>query len=207
MCNVIERVNAMRPHLQGRSSNNIFHPIITQNHPYQRIQVGHCINTMCGRPMNGLEMYPPDRQTARSMCPTCYAAWAGWLANDYYPKCWICGGELEAQKVAAFRANPNEVSNRLHDGQCLDYFSLLSCKALGQDMSFLADEHMLQAPPQFQHSASHPSFRHDSQIAGHTGQHTRLPPPQPQATIPYQFQRPKQPQRPTYKGKPIKIVN
>jgi hypothetical protein len=72
------------------------------------------------------------------MCQECYARWEAEVT--YTGQCKVCGGYLEGRKMESFRAQPNELRNRLHEGRCLDYFALLSCKALGQDMSFIRDE-------------------------------------------------------------------
>ena len=62
------------------------------------------------------------------MCSDCYARWEQAVAAK--GSCGVCGGYLGAEKLEAFRNNPGEVSNRLHDGKCLDYFSLVSAEAL-----------------------------------------------------------------------------
>ncbi len=137
MCNVrTEHVDILRnsPAVRGKFLSQLFPKHFMENIPYENIKVGCCIQ--CGRRMHPNEMEPPGRQTPRAMCPECY----DYLTSNISDECPICGEYLPKRKVDAQRGNPKEVSHRIHDGKCLDYFSIISCKALGDDMSFLADE-------------------------------------------------------------------
>ena len=136
MCNVrTEHVDIMRndPKVRGKSLNQLFPQHFMDNLPYHKIKIGCCIQ--CGRRMSRHEMEPPGK-TPRAICPECYAKWT----SEVTKKCPICDENLPNHKVQAQSSNPQEVSFRIHDGKCLDYFSIVSCKALGDDMSFLADE-------------------------------------------------------------------
>ena len=74
-------------------------------------------------------MHPPGALTPRAMCASCYNKWQSDIERT--GGCLVCGARLEGWRLDNFYHNKREVSNRLHDGQCKEYFSLLSVKALG----------------------------------------------------------------------------
>jgi len=136
MCDVREEyVDIMRndPEVRGKSLNQLFPQHFMDRLPYHKIKVGCCI--LDGRPMSRDEMEPDDK-TPRAICPECYAKWTSQVTEI----CPICGESLPYDRVEVQQDEPYEVALRIHDGKCLDYFSICSCKALGDDMSFIADE-------------------------------------------------------------------
>ena len=151
--NVIEKVKALIPQLRGRSLNQIFPPNITQNFQFQRVRKGYCINQYCRRnyPLSKEEMFPSGRATPRALCSECW----NYLAKIYAEECWVCGEYLEGGKVNAQRSNPYDIHTQIHDLICADWFSLVSAKALGFDMSFLKDDHFGNAQNVSRGSQSH----------------------------------------------------
>jgi len=132
MCNVIETLSAIKPYISGRLLSQVFSPEVLGRYPYRAFIKGHCLG--CGRRMYDEEMFPENR-TPRAMCQACYDEWT--KTDTHY--CEICGDFLGESKILKQREEPKEVSHRLHDGQCMDYFSVISAKVLGEDMSFLRD--------------------------------------------------------------------
>ena len=191
MCNVrTEHVDIMRnsPHVRGKSLSQLFPANFMANLPYDRVMVGHCIQ--CGRLMSRDEMQPPGRQTPRAMCQQCYDYWTS-SQSDVCP---ICKEYLSNDKLNGQRMNPKEVSFRIHDGKCLDYFSIVSCKALGDDMSFLADENQAYNFNQFQ--PDHPNLQHLYEELQEQPQQQQpyYPPQQPSYPQPQQSYPQSQPQ-------------
>lgn len=86
--------------------------------------------------MSHQEMEPPDRITPRALHAKCFARWTSRISEE----CPICKEDLSDEKVNMQKVSPYDLHHRVCEGQCIDYFSILSCKALGDDMSFLADE-------------------------------------------------------------------
>jgi hypothetical protein len=136
MCDVREEyVDIMRndPKVRGKSLSQLFPQHFMDNLPYHKIKVGCCI--LDGRPMSRHEM-EPDNKTPRAICPDCYAKWTSQVTEI----CPICGESLPNNRVQVQREEPYEVALRIHDGKCLEYFATCSCKALDDDMTFLAEE-------------------------------------------------------------------
>lgn len=136
MCNVLEKLNAIIPYIQGKDLNNLYPSQFIDNWPYSSVNPYCCIS--CGRRMTNNEMIPSNRATPRAVCLVCYNEWQSFIIRT--ERCRVCGDYLEKWRLDRFRAHSQEISNRLHEGRCLDYFCLLSGKALGSDMSFLMDE-------------------------------------------------------------------
>lgn len=215
MCNISARLQAVIPFIQGRSLYELYPNHFMQNWPYDRVQPYHCIG--CGRRMSHEELWPANRATPRAMCPECYSQWT----SAFTERCPVCGDYLEKWRIDNQKCSPNEVTFRLHDGRCLDYFSLLSGKALGQDMSFLRDEyyvHPQQLPRQMirhEHQkyidAQYVDIRHQPrQILRVPAPRQRaLPLPQEQLRVPNQFKGSVEsvPVRRTYKGKRVKYIH
>ena len=97
---------------------------------YEKIKNGHCIG--CNRQMSQEAMYPSDRLTPRAMCPACYSGWTRTITKV----CPICYNSLNFWQIKAQEFHPLDVSYRICDGLCLEYFSAMSSKALGCIMYF-----------------------------------------------------------------------
>lgn len=70
------------------------------------------------------------------MCEPCYR---GLIADRRNSHCFICSGPLPNYKLDAQMRNSREIREHIHDGQCLDYHTLIHCKVIGEDMSFLKE--------------------------------------------------------------------
>ena len=216
MCDISARLQALIRSIQGRSLHELYPNHFMQNWPYDRVQPYQCIGIGCGRPMSYEELWPANKATPRAMCPECYSEWTSALTEQ----CPVCGDYLEKWRVDNQKCSPNEVSFRVHDGRCLDYFSLLSGKALGQDMSFLRDEYYVrprQLPRQtirHEHQdyidAQYVDLRHQPRqvLRVPAPRQRALPPPQEQLRVRGQFEEPDSvPVRRTYKGKGVKYIH
>jgi hypothetical protein len=225
MCNVLEKLNAIIPYIQGEYLNNLYPPEFINNWAYNSVNPYRCIS--CSRRMTNNEMFPSNRATPRAVCKVCYDKWQFFIIRT--ERCRVCGDYLEKWRLDRFKANSQEISNRLHDGRCLDYFCLLSGKALGSDMSFLMDEmysHPLQytdaeywgytnnpAPHDYQDCIDVPYM----EVARQQGQIRRIPGPSQRALpLPHeQFRIPDQhkklddevPVSRIYKGKRVVTVD
>ena len=191
--------SAMAPFVQGRALRQLFSAQFMQNWPYHRVRPGCCINPVCGRQMSHEEMFPADKKTPRAMCPDCYAEWTRTVTEH----CPVCGDYLENWRVDNQIHQAHEVTFRLHDGRCLDYFSLLSGKALGQ-CSGIIDESYAYGPPQLQQGYVEGQYNKN----GFRGEnllplnHVRF---RAQQAGTYDF-APAKPMRSTYKDKKVKVI-
>ena len=134
--NVFLRFHAVIPHLTGKFLAEVFPHHFIENLPYNSVEPYHCIHPNCGRLMSHFEMFPPDRLTPRAVCPQCWAK----MTSGFTEECWVCGDYLEEWRWKNQKTQPRDLHYRIHGSYCSDYFSVISAKALGQDMSFLRDE-------------------------------------------------------------------
>lgn len=133
--NVFLLVHALVPMLTDKYLAEIFPPNFMKNIPYRGAQPYHCIRPGCGILMGEVEMFPPDR-LPRAVCPRCWSE----LTSIRSEECWVCDDYLEDWRFEMQKLKPRDVRLRIHGLRCSDYWSILSVKALGQDMSFLRDE-------------------------------------------------------------------
>jgi len=134
--NILLLFHAVIPHLTGKFLAEIFSHSFMENLPYNTAQPYHCIHPNCGCLMSHFEMFPPDRLTPRAICPQCWTK----MTSDLSEECWVCGDYLEEWRWKNQKIQPRDLHYRIHGSYCADYFSIISAKALGQDMSFLRDE-------------------------------------------------------------------
>jgi hypothetical protein len=134
--NVRVRVDALRddPNVKGKLLSELFPQGFFNRFSYNDVEVRHCLH--CKKAMTHNEMEPPDKLTPRAMHVQCFAE----FTNGITEECPICGGYLSNDKVDAQSHSHYDIHHRICEGRCMDYFSLVSCKALGDDMSFLVDE-------------------------------------------------------------------
>ena len=138
--NVRVRVDALRDDsdIKGKLLSELFPKGFFNRFSYNDVEVKHCLH--CKRSMTHNEREPPDKLTPRAMHVQCFAE----FTNGITEVCPICEGYLSNDKVNAQSNSPYDIHHRICEGRCMDYFSIVSCKALGDDMSFLADEQGLQ---------------------------------------------------------------
>lgn len=141
MCNVRQIVSDGIGLMSGKTLSQVFPQDFMRRRQLESVMQGHCLT--CNRPLSHHEMFPANRATPRAMCPQCYDNWT----RGYTNVCPIDGLPLDSWKIENQRSNPREVQHRLHDGLCLLYFSLLSCKVLGDDLSFIYPERSSQWIP------------------------------------------------------------
>lgn len=140
--NVMTYFNAMQPYIQGKSIYQLFPSEYIQNIPFARHPPFHCINCGCG--MTPDMIMPPGRITPRAICPHCWEQ----LTAELTDKCWVCGEDLEDHQLFSQEASPKDIHNRIHDvGQCRDYFSLVSARAMGHSTGILEENHFLANMP------------------------------------------------------------
>jgi hypothetical protein len=118
----------------GKSLNELFSPEIQREFPYHTVSKGYCPSCQNLIPIN--EQFPPGR-TSRSLCQRCYY---DLITNKLGGMCLICRKPLPAYKLQGQANTPREISEYIHDGECIDYFTLIHCKVVGEDMSFVSDE-------------------------------------------------------------------
>jgi len=134
--NVFLLIHALAPMITGKYLAEIFPDQFMKNIPYQDVQPYHCIRPGCSRHMVEEEMFPPGRLTPRAVCPRCWSE----LTSVRNEECLVCGDYLEDWRFEIQDNRPRDIRFRIHGLRCSDYWSIVSAKALGQDMSFLRDE-------------------------------------------------------------------
>ena len=125
--NVLERAKAIIPHIRNSYLNQHFPDNFMQNLPHDRVLIGCCIK--CGRSMAQHEMHPPGKVTPRAICHQCWAVMTSYLSQD----CWVCGNPLDKNQLSGQQYAPRDLHHRIHGGECADYFSIVSARALGVD--------------------------------------------------------------------------
>ncbi len=98
-----------------------------QNLPHDKVQPG-VVFIVIGD-MAQHQMFPPDKITPRAICESCWAR----LTAQVTIKCWVCGSVHDQQMLDYQRQAPQDIHYRIHDGKCMDYFALVSARALGVD--------------------------------------------------------------------------
>lgn len=134
--NVFLLVHALVPVITGKYLSEIFPAQFMDNIPYQDIQPYRCIRPGCSRQMVEEEMFPPTQSTPSAVCFRCWSE----LTSNRNEECWVCGEYLEDWRFEMQRARPRDIRCRIHGLRCSDYWSIVSAKALGQNMGFLKDE-------------------------------------------------------------------
>ena len=134
--NILLLFHAVIPHLTGKFLAEVFPHHFIENLPYNSVQPYHCIPPNCGRLMSHFEMFPPDRLTPRAICPQCWSNMTSIRSDE----CWVCCDYIEDWRFERQKLKPHDLHFRIHGLRCSDYWSIVSAKALGQDMSFLRDE-------------------------------------------------------------------
>lgn len=158
MCSVFDYLEATKPYLKDRWLVDVYPNEILKRWPYQRIKKYHCVRPECGEPLTKEDMVLQGNVIPHAMHEWCFAD----LTSGVTDACFMCGDWLEDQKLEAQKREPNRIFHRLHTGAhyCMEYFSVISCKAFGADMRFLLDEKGLRSP--------------DYQISKKHGTHDRL---------------------------------
>ena len=123
----IHRAQPIIPHIRESYLDQHFPPAFMQNLPHDKVKVWCCI--YCYMQMAQHQMFPPDRVTPRAICKSCWAR----LTAQVTIKCWVCGSVHDQQMLDYQRQAPQDIHYRIHEGKCMDYFALVSARALGVD--------------------------------------------------------------------------
>ena len=135
MCNETQRLQPFINKWAGRSVKELFSKIyINPEFRYDNVYPGNCL--VCKNPLSHRQMWPSGR-CPRCICEHCYSKIILGTINH---QCIISGDPLPFHQVQAQQLNPREVANNIKAGYARDYYTLIACKVLGEDLSFLMDE-------------------------------------------------------------------
>jgi hypothetical protein len=135
MCNEVERIQYFIPQWEDKSVQELFPDLyVKPKFQYQNVFPRHCM--ICKRSVEDEDMWPPGR-CPRSMCEDCYQRKIVGVINE---RCIISGDLLPKYKTDAQFLNPRDVENNIADGPARDYYTLLACKVVGLDMSFVKND-------------------------------------------------------------------
>jgi hypothetical protein len=105
-------------YLPSNPNRDAIPPHILLKFPYA-LQKEHC--PVCGKYLELWERKPSAR-TTRSMCVRDYEAL---IARNMNSNCFICSIPLPKYKVSAQYGNRREISNHIHDGQCMIWWTII----------------------------------------------------------------------------------
>jgi hypothetical protein len=83
----------------------------------------------CGKHLQPWEQRPEGRAT-RCMCTHDYNTLIPNRVGSY--ECLVCGGGLPDHKIRAQHGNAREVSNHIHDGECMHLWTLIHNVSIGE---------------------------------------------------------------------------
>ena len=133
MYNFTFHLEKLKAKMAGRPYYAFFAIGIKQRFPHDLVVVGHCLT--CGTALSIAQLRPPGRAT-RSMCETCYE---NQVVSRLNTTCFICGRRLPDHKINAQEIYKEKIIHNIHDGQCFEYYTVIHCKVMGEDMRFLND--------------------------------------------------------------------
>lgn len=131
MCEFRIRQNFLNQNQIHRIINDPFKSKIQTRFPYHGVREGHCPSCHNLIP---LEKRFPSGHTSRSLCQVCYLNLIGSRPNT---DCFICLEPLPAYKLQAQMAAEREIKEYIHDGDCLDYFTIVHCKVVGENQDYI----------------------------------------------------------------------
>ena len=123
-CRRQHKTAAMHFANQVRSADQLA-AVVRQSFPYALRP--YCC-PVCGRFLQDHERRPMNAACTRSLCETDYNRL---FAGNVSSACKICGGQLDPAKISAQQANPREVRNHIHEGDCLALWALIHNVAHG----------------------------------------------------------------------------
>ena len=121
MCLFTDRLIGLMPYCFQDSQDNLLPRKIKAR--FKRVKPSRCL--ICGKKMSYHELWPIGK-CSRSLCLGCYNHWI--LARSrtgYINYCFICGDQLPHYKVNAIKSNPREIGKHMHDGNCMDSFTIM----------------------------------------------------------------------------------
>ena len=123
----LHRASHIIPHIKGSYLYMHFPEEYMRNLSHDKVQPECCI--YCNGRMSQHQMFPPGKITPRAICESCWDR----LTAQVTIKCWVCGSVHDQQMLDYQRQAPQDIHYRIHDGKCMDYFALVSARALGVD--------------------------------------------------------------------------
>jgi len=156
----------------------------------------------CGRALQPWEQRPQGRAT-RSLCTHDYNVLVPNNVGSY--ECLVCGSSLPDHKVRAQHGNPREISEHIHDGECMHLWTLIHNVSIGESdvvemfRQLFTDSHVCIDHPDHARFWEQPHLP-PPRVRG------LLPPPQPQVRYePHRNVSPDRvPAKRVYKGKEVK---
>jgi len=120
-----QRKNAAIKYFSSRP-DSVIAKTVTERFPYA-FRKDSC--PRCGRALQLREQRPQGKAT-RCMCTYDYEMSVPNNVGNY--KCNVCGGGLPDHKVRAQYSNPREISNHIHDGECMHLWTLIHNVSIGE---------------------------------------------------------------------------
>ncbi len=157
----------------------------------------------CGKTLQSWEQRPQGRAT-RCMCIHDYNALVPNNVGSY--ECLVCGGSLPDHKVRAQHANPREISNHIHDDECMHLWALVHNVSIGEPDVVEMFRHPFTNSHAYIDRPDKPRFWAQQPLPPPPRLHRFLPPPQTQVRYePRENVSPDQaPVKRVYKGKKVK---
>lgn len=158
------------PNVKGKYLNQLFPQEFLDMMPYRFIRYRQCLS--CGKTVEQYDLEPPDMVNPRATHAKCFNR----LGVRISKKCMICKSILSEDKINGQSHSPYDSYYRICDGHCINYFSIISCKIFGDDMTFLADELELQPLYQQQSSQEQQQYQQANQPRPQLKPPPKLPP-------------------------------
>jgi hypothetical protein len=129
--NVYLLFHVLAPFLREKSLEDLFPPHLMNNFPYHAVQSYHCIAAGCDRRLSKTDVYFAHRGFPSAICSFCFSE----MTANQSEECWVCGDYLEDWRYEMQKIQTQNINFRMHELRCRDYFSIVSVKALGQEMT------------------------------------------------------------------------
>ena len=160
----------------------------------------------CGKRLQPWEQRPQGRAT-RCMCIHEYNALVP--NNVGSCECLVCGGGLPDHKVRAQNRDQREISNHIHDGECMHLWTLIHNVSIGEpDVTAMFDAY-LESPQSYAQLPSPKNWMPKNAVFPRRRVPKALPPPVTQ--LRYEMEKPvmreKEPIISEYKGKLVRRIS
>ena len=129
--NVYLFFHVLAPYLREKGLDDLFPRHFMNNFPYHAVKSHHCIVAGCGRGMGNEHMFLGHNGFPSAICSFCFSE----MTSNPSEECWVCGDYLEDWRYEMQKVQPQNINFRMHELRCRDYFSIVSVKALGQEMT------------------------------------------------------------------------
>jgi len=158
----------------------------------------------CGKRLQPWEQRPQG--ATRCMCVDEYNALVPNNVGSY--ECLVCGGSLPDHKVRAQNSNPREVSNHIHDGECMHLWTLIHNVSIGEPDVMAMFRGQVESPQSYVQLPSPRNWMPKSVVFPRCRVPKALPPPTEQLRYDPEnrVMREKEPISSEYKGKMVKRI-